>query len=292
MKKSFLILIFTLLTKLVMAQEHPMLVNSSWLKEHQNDPNIVVLQVSFLRLDYAKEHIEGARFLWPAWLAPDSPDGSFNAPTPAAATDVLQKLGINNNSHVIICHVRNEVSPSARMFLTLEDFGLKGKVSWLNGGLEAWKKEGFPVSATEPVVKKGNFKAVPSGTLVDKNYVLKAMNTDKQVIVDARMQRYYDGEPSGLPRDGHITGAKNIPYPDLLDQTTNMFKPNEQLQEYFTPVASKDKELVTYCFIGQTASVVYMAGRILGYNMKLYDGSLQEWTRISELPMEVTKKDN
>ena len=290
MKKPVLILVLTLLAKLVMAQEQPILINASWLKEHQKDPNVVVLQVSYLRLDYAKEHIDGARFLWPGWLAPDSPDGSFNAPTPAAATEILQKLGINNNSHVIVCHVRNEVSPSARMFLTLEDFGLKGKVSWLNGGLEAWKKEGFPVSSTEPTVKKGNFKPVASGTLVDKSYVLKAMNTDKQVIVDARMQRYYDGEPAGLPREGHITGAKNIPYPDLLDQTSNMFKPNEELQEYFTPVASRDKELVTYCFIGQTASVVYMAGRILGYNMKLYDGSLQEWTRINELPMEVTKK--
>lgn len=274
----------------IYAQDKPILVDAKWLNEHLKDPNVVVLQTSYLRLDYAKEHIEGARFLWPGWLAPDSPDASFNAPPATVATEILQKLGINSNSHVIICHVRNEVSPSARMFLTLEDFGMKGKVSWLNGGLESWKKEGYPVTTVEPSAKKGNMKAVSSGSLVDKDYVLKAMNSDKQVIVDARMQRYYDGEPAGLPREGHISGAKNIPYPELLDQTTNMFKTNEQLASYFTPISSKEKELVTYCFIGQTASVVYMAGRILGYDMKLYDGSLQEWSRISELPMEVTKK--
>jgi thiosulfate/3-mercaptopyruvate sulfurtransferase len=62
------------------------------------------------------------------------------------------------------------------------------------------------------------------------------------------------------------------------------------LQGYFTPaLPDKNKEAVVYCFIGQTASVVYMAGRMLGYNMKLYDGSLQEWTRIPELPMEKTE---
>jgi len=92
-----------------------------------------------------------------------------------------------------------------------------------------------------------------------------------------------------LPRDGHIKGARNIPYTEMVDQS-NRFKPTDQLLAYFSPVAEKDKELVVYCFIGQTASVVYMAGRILGYNVKLYDGSLQEWTRITELPMEVTPK--
>jgi thiosulfate/3-mercaptopyruvate sulfurtransferase len=271
------------------AQEQPILVSAQWLKEHLNDPNIVVLSVSYLRLDYAKEHIEGSRFLWPGWLAPDSPDGSFNAPSAEAATTVFQNLGINKDSHIIICHVRNEVSPSARMFLTFEDYGMKGKVSWLNGGLEAWKKEGYVVSSADPVIKKGNFKASPSGTLVDKTYVLNAINKPNQIVIDARMQRYYDGEPTGLPRDGHITGAQNIPYTEMVDET-NLFKSVDQLQAYFTPVGSKDKELVAYCFIGQTASVVYMAGRILGYKMKLYDGSLQEWTRIVELPMEVTKK--
>jgi thiosulfate/3-mercaptopyruvate sulfurtransferase len=70
----------------------------------------------------------------------------------------------------------------------------------------------------------------------------------------------------------------------------NMFKPVDQLQSYFTPVADKSKEIVAYCFIGQTASVVYMAGRMLGYNMKLYDASLQEWSRLDNLPMESTKK--
>ena len=101
---------------------------------------------------------------------------------------------------------------------------------------------------------------------------------------------FYDGEPTGNPSDGHITGPKNIPNTEMVD-ASNMFKSSDQLQAYFTPVApDKSKEVVTYCFIGQTASVVYMAGRMLGYSMKLYDGSLQEWSRLDNLPKEVTKK--
>ena len=142
-----------------------------------------------------------------------------------------------------------------------------------------------------PTVKKGKFKTKSGSTIVDKDYVLKSLASTNTTVVDARMQRFYDGEPTGNPRDGHITGAKNIPYTEMLD-ASNMFKPIDQLQAYFTPVVpDKDKEIITYCFIGQTASVVYMTGRILGYkNVKLYDGSLQEWSRIETLPMEVTKK--
>jgi thiosulfate/3-mercaptopyruvate sulfurtransferase len=175
------------------------------------------------------------------------------------------------------------------MFLTLEHLGLKGKVSYLNGGLEAWKKEGYPVTKTTPVVKKGNFKAQPAHLLVDKDYVLNTLKSDKGLVVDARAKRFYDGEPTGYPRDGHIAGATNIQYTEMVDES-NLFKSNDQLNGYFAPVAPKDKELVTYCFIGQTASVVYMAGRILGYDMKLYDGSMQEWSRFEELPMEKTQK--
>ena len=201
-----------------------------------------------------------------------------------------RQLGISTNSHVVLYHIRSEVPVMARMFLTLEDLGLQGRVSFLNGGLDAWKKAGFTTTKDLPSSKKGNIKVKPGVLLVDKEYVLRDLNTQAGVVVDARMQRYYDGEPTGNPRDGHITGAKNIPYTEMVD-ASNMFKSSDQLQAYFTPVVpDKSKEVVTYCFIGQTASVVYMAGRILGYNMKLYDGSLQEWSRLDNLPMEVTKK--
>lgn len=272
------------------SQDKPILITPQWLNEHKQDPNLVILHVGFLQLDYEKEHIAGARYLWPGWLAPDSPQGSMNMPDPNAATTLLQGWGVNNDSHIVICHARNEVTPSARMFLMLENLGLKGHVSFLNGGLEAWKKEGYVVTKDIPTVKKGTFTVKPGSLVVDKNYVLKTIDSNNGVVVDARAKNWYDGDPTGNPRDGHIKNAKNIPYQDMIDQTTYTFKTVDQLGGFFTPVVpEKNKEVVTYCFIGQTASVIYMTGRILGYDMKLYDGSMQEWSRIEELPMEKNK---
>jgi thiosulfate/3-mercaptopyruvate sulfurtransferase len=291
--KTLLAIVFVLASFLCYSQDKPILVTAQWLNEHKQDPKLVILQVGFLQFDYDKEHIAGAHYLWPGWLAPDSPQGAMNMPDPRAATALLQGWGVSNDSHIVVVHIRNEVSPSARMFLMLENLGLKGNVSFLNGGLEAWKKEGYPVTkdAPVPVVKKGNFSVKPGSLVVDRNYVLKTIDSDKGVIVDARAKNWYDGDPTGNPRDGHIKGAKNIPYQDMLDQTNNTFKTVEQLGGFFSPVLpEKNKEVVTYCFIGQTASVIYMTGRILGYDMKLYDGSMQEWSRIEALPMETTKK--
>jgi thiosulfate/3-mercaptopyruvate sulfurtransferase len=173
----------------------------------------------------------------------------------------------------------------------LEHYGLKGRVSFLNGGLEAWKRAGYPVTNKPSEFKKGNFAATDNGLLVNKDYVQNALQAKSSEVIDARLKRWYDGDPTGNPRDGHIAGAKNIPFPDMID-STNSIKPTEVLEKNFTSVVpDKNKELVVYCFIGQTASVDYLVGRSLGYKMKLYDGSMQEWSRIPELPMEKTKKD-
>lgn len=271
--------------------QQPVLVSPQWLNENLKDPNLVILYTGFvIKADYDKEHIEGSRFLWPDWLAFDKPEGSMYAPDAKTATKVLQELGINKNSKIVICHRGGDVTIAARMFMTLEHFGLEGKVSFLNGGIEAWKKAGYSVTNKPAVFKKGNYVATDNGLLVNKDYVQNVLQTKSSEVVDARAKRWYDGDPTGNPRDGHITGAKNIPYPDMVD-STNSFKSEEVLTKNFSSVVpEKNKEVVVYCFIGQTASVDYLVGRSLGYNMKLYDGSMQEWSRDEKLPMEKTKK--
>lgn len=292
MKKLLLFYLTILLAALPAdAQEQPVIVSAQWVHENLQDPKMVIVQVNGLQLDYEAEHISGARFLWPDWLAANSPQGTFNPPGESTLTQVLQQLGINKDSKVVLCHTKSDISVTARMFLTMEYAGLKGKVFFLNGGLEAWKKAGYPVTSAIPVVKKGNFKAAIEPVIVDRNYVLQSMQNPETVIVDARMKRFYDGDPTGYPRDGHITGAKNLPYTDLFD-STNFIKPGSDLARYFeTVVPAKENEIITYCFIGQTASVIYLTGRSAGYNVKLYDGSMQEWSRLNSLPIEKTKKE-
>ncbi len=290
MKKIAGFLIFLLCLFSAKAQQ-PVIVSPQWLNENINNPSLVILYTGFIvRADFDREHIEGSRFLWPEWLALNTPEANMVSVNAKTATKVLQNLGINKQSMIVICHKGSDVTIAARMFLALEHFGLKGQVSFLNGGIEAWKKAGYPVSNKTSVYKKGNYVAIVNDLLVDKEYVQKVLLDKTAEVVDARAKRWYDGDPTGNPRDGHITGAKNVPYTDMID-STNTLKPVQVLEKNFSAaLPDKQKEVVVYCFIGQTASVDYLVGRSLGYSMKLYDGSMQEWSRIPELPMEKTRK--
>src|ERR1043166_5817576 len=100
MKKLQLILIALFQISLSLAQDYPVLVNPRWLHDHQSDKNLVLLQVNFLKIDYDDEHIAGAQYLWPGWLAPDSPVGAMNDPDPAKAKQIIESFGISNDSHV------------------------------------------------------------------------------------------------------------------------------------------------------------------------------------------------
>lgn len=291
MKKIFTVSLLLFVCFISKAQQ-PVLVSPQWLNDNLKDPDLVVLYTGFVvKSDFDREHIEGSRFLWPEWLAFNTPEANMVSADAKTATKVLQDLGINKNSKIVICHRGGDYTIAARMFLSMEHYGLKGQVSFLNGGLEGWKKAGYPVTNKPSVFKKGNFVATDNGLLVNKDYVQDILDTKSGEVIDARLKRFYDGDPTGNPRDGHITGAKNIPYPDMVD-STNTFKPANILEKNFTSVVpDKNKELVVYCFIGQTASVDYLVGRSLGYKVKLYDGSMQEWSRNEKLPMEKTRKE-
>lgn len=290
--KRLCLSIVAFLSFFIAEAQQPIIVSPQWLHENLNDPNLVILYTGFvIKGDFDREHIEGSRFLWADWLAPNTPEANMNAVDVKTATKRLQHLGINKNSKIVLCHKGQDVTITSRMFCSLEYFGLQGKVSYLNGGIEAWKKAGYAVTNNTSVYKKGNYVASINPVLVNKDYVLNALSSTSQVVVDARMKRWYDGDATGNPRDGHISGALNIPYPDMVD-STNSIKPTAILERNFaTVVPDKSKEIVLYCFIGQTACVDYLVGRSLGYTIKVYDGSMQEWSRDEKLPMEKTKKE-
>ncbi len=72
---------------------------------------------------------------------------------------------------------------------------------------------------------------------------------------------------------------------DVADEQ-GKFKSTQELKKLFSEKGVTDNStVVTYCHIGQQASLVYFVARSLGYDAKLYDGSFEEWSKHREMPV-------
>jgi thiosulfate/3-mercaptopyruvate sulfurtransferase len=172
------------------------------------------------------------------------------------------------------------------MILTLTYFGLGDRVALLDGGFDAWKSEGRPISKEIPKVKPGTFvpKLHPE-VVSDVEWVRNHLSDPNVTIIDARSRRYYDGVAGTPP--GHLPHAVSIPISSVADSTNRMLNP-DSLRVVFEKAGVKPgSHLVSYCHVGQAASLVYLAARLIGYDVSVYDGSFEDWAD-REFPVEVS----
>jgi thiosulfate/3-mercaptopyruvate sulfurtransferase len=258
----------------------PMLVGATWLDEHTSDPDLVILHVATTRREYLREHITGARFLWFYSLVQQSPDElTVLAPAEQVRT-TLESLGVGDHSKIVLCYDGSAFAATARIFYTLDVYGLGDRTAILSGGLDGWKAEKHPVTSAEPTVHRASLHLRPrAGCSVDAEALKLRLSDTTMVLVDARSKQAYDGQTQPRPlRPGHLPGAQSLPTTQLVD-SLGYVKDPQALTALFEKAGVKPgKDIVTYCNSGYTASGVYFAARLLGLPVKLYDGSMDDWT--------------
>ena len=201
---------------------------------------------------------------------------------------VFEKLGVSNRSRIILYFGTNWVTPTTRAYWTLDYLGLGDRTSILNGGLVAWQAKHHPVSTETKQPTKGSITPAPRKEIVaDAAWVSSHLNQPAVTIIDARTHEFYSGSQSdGNPRSGHIPGASNLSYLQVIDQDNNKFKSADALKDLFRTAGLKPGNLmVSYCHIGQRATVLYFTAKMLGYDAKMYDGSWEDWSHRKDLPI-------
>ena len=266
-----------------------MVVSTDWLAKHLQDDSLVLLQVGE-KEEYTAGHIPRAQFISTADLSLPRGEGLSLQMLPAIQLQaVLEKYGISNNSRVVVYFGKDWVTPTARVFFTLDYVGLGEHTSILDGGLPAWRAEGRTITTDVITPKPGKLTTKPKSELiVDSTWVNNNLKKDGVKILDARAPQFYTGAEVGrMPRGGHIPGAVSIPFSVLVEEPNNKLKSAEALQQLFnTAGAPRGTTVATYCHIGQQASLLYFVARYLGYDAHLYDGSFEEWSRKAELEVE------
>jgi thiosulfate/3-mercaptopyruvate sulfurtransferase len=271
-----------------------MLVTVPWLAAHVSDPNLVLLHVGE-KPGYEAKHIAGARFVQLSDISvSDRSEKGLVLEMPPAdeLRQRLEALGISDNSRIVVYYGKDWVSPTTRVLFTLDYAGLGDRASLLDGGMDAWIAAGHDVTNVVPEAKKGTLSALRINPIVvNADYVRAHMTTPGFAIVDGRSAVFYDGVDTGggsagKHRTGHIAGAHSVPFEEVVDDH-NVMKTSEQLAALFAKAGVKpDDTVIGYCHIGQQATAMLFAARSLGHRVLLYDGSMQDWSRHADYPVD------
>lgn len=270
-----------------------MVVSAEWLESHRDDRGLVILHVGE-RNSYEREHIPGARYISFDDVARRKGSDSENTLEMLAPDDLrasLERFGISDDSRIVVYYADEWVSPATRVVFTLDWFGLGDRTALLDGGIDAWKRRGLALTSDVPPAVKGKLSSRnPRPIIVDAAWVRANAPGRGFALVDARAPVYYDGPRHGEHRPGHIPGAVNIPFTSLADDSLRLTSLSA-LRDLFRAAGVKEGDtVVAYCHIGQQATAVLFAARALGHPVRLYDGSFDDWSRRTELPVESSRK--
>ena len=269
---SFLLL--PLLVTAAPAVRSNMLVSTDWLSQHLNDQKLVILHVSGNRTTYDAGHIPGARFV-PLSDLVVTRDGIPNElPAPADLKKVLEAAGVSDDSRVIL-YGDASVLPATRAYFTLDYLGHGEQAALLDGGLEKWRSEGKTLSKDAATIVQGHFTAqLKADIVVQMDAVKQISSTASAVLLDVRPAADYRSE-----KGSHIPGALNSYWMDSQSSKDNQALRSEAALRtlYESLGITPEKKVVTYCNSGMQASQSYFTLKYLGYDVKMYDGSMSEW---------------
>jgi thiosulfate/3-mercaptopyruvate sulfurtransferase len=267
-----------------------LVVTPAWVAERLNTPDLVILHVG-PAAGYTTAHIPGARLAANASFSvtgqrADGTPLNLQMPDPETLRKGLEGLGISDNSHIVVyAPAPNNTAIATRLMLTLQHAGLGARSHFMQGGLTEWVAQGRPTTDVAPEPKVGTLsvlKVVP--LIVDADFVDAQRKAAGMRVIDARTTAFYDGAQTGggqaTPhKTGHIDGAVSVPFSSTYD-AQGRFKSVDELRAIFTEAGVKPGEtVIAYCHIGQQATATIFAARLLGYDVKLYDGSFEDWSK-------------
>jgi len=306
-----------------MADQLSPLVSTEWLSDHLDDADLRIVDVCWKFRDedgrgvaydddgdFLREHIPGAVY---AGMVSDLTDRDNPVPDmiagPEAFAKAMGRLGITNDTHVVVYDTSGLPLAAARLWWALSYYG-HDRVQVLDGGLRQWKLEGRPLAGGPSQPVPAQFRARPRPEWIARKADVRDALGDPSVgLVDCLPNDLYRGNGAHTwgGRSGHIPGAVNVPAISNIDPALALTSYEERARKlsergsfrladraelmalYLGQGLSPDREVIAYCGRGLAASCGLLALRSLGFERaRLYDGSWAEWSADDTLPVETS----
>ncbi len=283
--KKVVLLWALLFTAPVVAAPSDFLVTTDWLEKNLNNPKLRLIEVSVDTGVYERGHIQGAvNFKWHTDLVDPV---KRDIASKENFEKLLRQAGVNNDSTIVIYGDSNNWFAAWGAWV-FDVYGVKN-VKLLDGGRKKWEAEKRPLTPLATKVTAGTIKVSDANNalrarLID--VVAVANKKSDTALVDIRSPDEFSWKRFLLQlaskklaiRAGHIPGAVNVPWGQAVAED-GTFKSPEELKKVYAAVGIDGKKpIITYCRIGERSSHTWFAlSKILGYNVKNYDGSWTEY---------------
>ena len=233
--------------------------------------------------DYA-EHIPGARLIAEDDVSrphnhSNLKDMMLELPDAATLRAKISALGISDTSRIVVYFGKDTPLQSAtRIVFTLDYLGLGSRTSLLNGGFAAWKRAGKPVTAAIPAPVRGTLTAPTRDALVaDAAFVDLGAVTRPGTCSSTHARRHLQGHRADHEREGRSHSRREEHSLHRDDRYQHDDRPHPLAAVFARAGVKPGDTVVAYCHVGQQATAVLFAARLLGHPVVLYDGSFQDW---------------
>ncbi len=265
---------------------HPeYVVQTAWLAEHLQLPDVVILHVGRSDDRYRAGHIPGALFLPLSAVAATVGGVANEFPAPEQLAATFRDLGIGDSARIVI-YGDDPGLFAARTWAALDLLGRSARAAILDGGLARWTAEHRALETTARTPRPQPFASRWSADrLVPAAWVRAHLGDSAVLLVDARPPEQYAGVETDA-RSGHLPGARNLYWMNnIVSADDPVLRPMRVLHGELWKSLGADappvRTVVTYCRTGLQASYDYFVARYIGYpDVRLYDGSMSEWVSL------------
>jgi thiosulfate/3-mercaptopyruvate sulfurtransferase len=271
------------------------IVDTDWVVSHSTDPKVRIAEVDYDPTpNYNQGHVPGSVLF--DWKKDINDPVRRDILSRQQLEELFSRAGVSNDTTLALYGDFNNWF-AAFAFWVFKYYGVKD-VRIINGGRKKWIEEDKPFSKDIPEYQRTAFKASgPDETIrAYLDDVRKVLGNKRNSLVDVRGPKEFTGEilaPPEYPtehaqRGGHIPGAVNIPWGQAVRDDGTFKSPEELASLYESKGVTRDKDVITYCRIGERSSHTWFVLKyLLGYpSVRNYDGSWTEWGNMVRNPIE------
>lgn len=264
-----------------------LIIEPDALEAQLGAPDLLVVDLCELQ-NWIHAHVPGAVHVNPGELVSGLPPASGSLPPLGHLRALFARIGYAPEKF-IVAYDDEGGGWAGRFLWTLEVIGHK-RYAYLNGGLYAWYHEKHPVTAEVAKVLPNTAVdiALDDSAIADLATVRAALGKPGIKIWDARSREEYLGLRSSSLRAGHIPGAVNLDWLELMDRKRNLrLLPEAELRRKLAEIGIEPgHEIITHCQSHHRSGLTWLVAKALGFPVRAYHASWGEWGNRDDTPIE------